>query len=673
VNLVFPRLLLRVSGLWTALAILVALVGTLSAVARLLTWFSFWDDEGYMLVSLAHYINEGHLYTRTSSYYGPFYFYAQGIFFQLLRLPVTHDMGRLVTLVYWVASSLLATVFVYRLSKSPFLACAAGLCNTLAGSVLANEPGHPQQVVLLLYMIAACLSQPSLSGKYYLRLFLLGCVGAALAFTKVNVGVFYIAGLTQALVCLLPSGRTRSIGIVLMLIYAAASPWLVMHAGLDHGFRAYFFLATVGGIVTFACGALIQAHHRFSMRAAFCAGAGLVTGTALIIVGTSLQGMSIGSLARGVILNALHHPDVFYVPLGVTPLNLLGALILTAGVVSLRWWGRRPAVSWSLHLLRCSVGIGSIWLLTLDHRFQLLTFYHRIQWVMPLLPLTLIPGSHWERDAVALFPRFFITYMAVTQFLEPYPVAGSQTGIAAAPMILWAFICIADGIAGLRAASYRLPQGSGEGLRLDAVIGGTILVVYAGVSVVGIARSSFPPATTGLRGSAWLHLPPDQAIRFESLVRNVSTNCSILFTMPGMGSFNIWSGVPTPNGWNLTAWMKGINPEGQAEILKIIVSDSQACAIVNRRIGRFWDKDETGMEAALPLAPTACNTRPGTMATLTRNAIGLVIGKGWNKDPDGNLYYCAFGARSTAALMLKCAPSAYFLCGSPCALAQYPH
>jgi hypothetical protein len=366
-----------------------------------------------------------------------------------------------------------------------------------------------------------------------------------------------------------------------------------MHAGFDHSFRGYFLLATVGGIAAFAYGALVGPHHRLSMRAALCAGAGLLAVTALIIVATSLQGVSIGSLVQGVILNALHHPDVFYIPLSVSRLNLLGALILTAGVVSLGWWGRPLIQSRWLGLLRCTAGIGSICLLTLDHQ---------IQWVIPLLPLTLIPQSHWERDAVALFPRFFITYMAVTQFLEPYPVAESQTAIAAAPMILWAFLCIADGIAGLRAASYRQSQGSGEGLRLDAVIGGTILVVFAGISMAGAARSPFPPATTGLRGSSWLHLPPDQAIRFESIVRNVRTNCSILFTMPGMGSFNIWSGVPTPNGWNLGPWMKGISSERQAEILRIIESNSQACAIFNRRIVRFWDKDETSMEAALPLA-----------------------------------------------------------------------
>src|SRR5271166_7051153 len=77
----------RVATLWEVLAILVALVGALSGALQVLTRFSFWDDEGYMLLSLAHYVKDGHLYTQTYSQYGPFYFYAQGIFFQMLHLP----------------------------------------------------------------------------------------------------------------------------------------------------------------------------------------------------------------------------------------------------------------------------------------------------------------------------------------------------------------------------------------------------------------------------------------------------------------------------------------------------------------------------------------------------------------------------------------------------------
>ena len=230
----------------------------------------------------------------------------------------------------------------------------------------------------------------------------------------------------------------------------------------------------------------------------------------------------------------------------------------------------------------------------------MLTFEYEVQWVVPLLPLTLIPQSHWERDAIALFPRLFITCMAVTQFLGAFPVAGSQKGIAAIPMILWAYLCIVDGIAGLRAASkQRLPD-SGVRLRLDAVIGGVILLVFGGVSIALFLPSRLPPRSAELRGATSLRLPEERESEFASIARKISPNCSILFTMPGMGSFNLWSGVHTPNGWNLTAWAKGFDAERQAEILSIMKSKSDACAILNRRIARLWDKDgATG--AALPL------------------------------------------------------------------------
>jgi hypothetical protein len=61
--------------LWKALAVLLALAGTVALAVRFLTIFGFWDDEGYLLVNLRHYVDQGHLYTQTASQYGPFYFY----------------------------------------------------------------------------------------------------------------------------------------------------------------------------------------------------------------------------------------------------------------------------------------------------------------------------------------------------------------------------------------------------------------------------------------------------------------------------------------------------------------------------------------------------------------------------------------------------------------------
>jgi hypothetical protein len=188
--------------------------------------------------------------------------------------------------------------------------------------------------------------------------------------------------------------------------------------------------------------------------------------------------------------------------------------------------------------------------------------------------------------------------MAATQFLEAYPAAGTQTGIAAAPMILWAFICIVDGIVGLQTTAAKLFTNIDGRLRLDAIIGGATLLLLTGFSVSRAVDRPFPSAASGLRGADWLHLPAKQTTEFQSITRNVGANCKVLFTLPGMASFNLWSGVPTPNGWNLTAWMEGIGLDRQAEILGLLKSNPQSCAIINRQIMRWWGQGDASAETS---------------------------------------------------------------------------
>jgi hypothetical protein len=58
--------------------------------------------------------------------------------------------------------------------------------------------------------------------------------------------------------------------------------------------------------------------------------------------------------------------------------------------------------------------------------------------------------------------------------------------------------------------------------------------------------------------------------------------------MPGLGSFNFWSGVPTPNGWNFPAWTRAFGRERQQEILDILRSDPRACVIYNKERASDW-------------------------------------------------------------------------------------
>jgi hypothetical protein len=71
--------------------------------------------------------------------------------------------------------------------------------------------------------------------------------------------------------------------------------------------------------------------------------------------------------------------------------------------------------------------------------------------------------------------------------------------------------------------------------------------------------------------------------------------------MPGISSFKFWSGVPTPNGSNLTAWMKAFSPERQKQILDILQSNPRACVLYNKALVGFWGSTTEEL-ARLPLA-----------------------------------------------------------------------
>ncbi len=73
------------------------------------------------------------------------------------------------------------------------------------------------------------------------------------------------------------------------------------------------------------------------------------------------------------------------------------------------------------------------------------------------------------------------------------------------------------------------------------------------------------------------------------------------FTLPGMGSFNFWSEIPTPNGSNLPGWVKGFSLERQEKILRILESDPNACVVYNAERVSFLTITAQDLDAS-PLA-----------------------------------------------------------------------
>lgn len=561
---------------------------------RLATSFASYDDEGYCLLSLSHYMRHGGLYISTYSQYGSFYFYAQDLLFHALHLSVTHDSGRFITLLYWVASALLAGGVVRKLSGSGLLGAAAVISFGLVGEVLANEPGHPQQIVLFLFTFASCLSLPLGYGVAVSTL-ALGAIGAALIFTKINIGVFYFAALAQTLVSLLPRGRSRALGMSLTLAYAIGAPLLLMHADLDRWASGYCLVAICCTTAVFICGSLLTSTPRLPSRYLLYPAAGVFLGGALIIANACVDGMSISTLVQGVLWQPLKQPRVFSLPLVINPWKS-SAVLLTAVCIWAPWLFRRRAEArthW-LGALRFTFGIESVLLI--------LWTPASIVWILPFLPVTLLPLRDETWRLPELLPRLFLVNLAATQFLQAYPVAGSQVSIGAMPLLLWAFTCIADGAEEMRGV---LSEASTALIAVfpKYAISSTFIFVTAlcmmFVSGFRFRAYTYPPS--GLRGSNSFHLPPAQADRYRFLAGTINANCSVLFSLPGLGSFNFWADIPTPNGWNLTAWPRAFNAEKQKTILDIVKSNQRACVIYNKDLARLWGLDTAELLSS-PLA-----------------------------------------------------------------------
>jgi hypothetical protein len=579
-----------------ALLLVVVVLGGSFALSKLLTAFGAYDDEGYLLLSLKHYLNGGRLYTDTFTQYGPFYYFAQSLFFRVLHFPVTHDGGRIVTLIYWLLSALFAGLFVHRVSKSLLLGGAAGLGCVTVGAFLADPAGHPQQVVLLLWMATGYLALPRASGRTTLRVFLLGAIAAALLFTKVNVGIFYIAALAHALVCVIKPGWVRLLGVGLGILYVVTAPYFLMHSDFYRGAKGYCLLAILCGTSTFALGSLIRSANPHFARILLYAGFGLL-GMSLFIVAVGwLQGITLAALIQGIILSPMKHRDVFYRPFWIQR-EVQFAAIITVGLVCV-WRLRQKTgnfvVATGVDAIRCAVGIGTC--------LTIITDLQRFHWLLAFLPLSFIPGVKGSISAAELFPRLLLTNLAATEFLVAYPIAGSShVGLPKLLLLLWAFLCIADGTRGLAEAWEQSSRFAGYKFRLSSVVAGLLLMVTATkTSVQAAALRNLPPRST-LNGSSLLHLAPDRERDYEYLSRSLAANCSVLFTMPGMGSFNLWSGVPTPNGSNLTAWMKGLDAERQQQILDRLQSSSGACVVYNPTLVQFWQTRQEEL-MALPLA-----------------------------------------------------------------------
>lgn len=562
-------------------------------------YFFGYDDEGYMLLSLKHYIAGGHLYSQVFTEYGPVFFWVESSLFHLFHQSVTHDAGRHITLLLWFLASLAAAWFLYRICRSVVTASATGLVIMLLASSMYEEPNHPEHLALFVLMLACCASTfESPTG-----LFILGALSSALFFIKVNIGVFCFIALLATVCCVLRSGPIRKIGALAFLLYFFVGPFALMHRDLHTWAFGFSLCAVLCGGLTFATAFYISPRFGSIRSIPAFAILGAAAFSVFVLIGTMLQGISLHSLFDGILLTPLHHPQLYQFPLRVDLLITLCVALAVGSVIVL--YSRRRAKRQDLHwinLVRCFAGLCIVVVCVFAG-------FRAVVPTMLCLPLGLLPDDEDGWNTSAYVSRLFVALLAATELLESYPVAGNQVLVSTAPLVLWSFISIHDGGRELARRFPRWNRAPGRLPEVGTLVGMALILCLEAKTLKGSLwrMRFFTPAST-LRGSQSLHLAPATEKMYVTLTNSIRRNCDMLYTLPGMGSLNLWSGAKAPDGMNLTAWVRFFRTDQQQKILRILKQDPSSCVVWNPRIETKWNS--LSFNASSPLASYIVHDMP---------------------------------------------------------------
>jgi hypothetical protein len=555
-------------------AVLLIAAATLMMFSR----FMLYDDEGYVLFSLKNFAEHGRLYRDVYTQYGPlpYVFY---YFLSLVGVPLNHIAGRLVTIGAWSGTALLSGAIVWRTTRSYVTVAATLAAEFVYLWVMVSEPTHPGGLVVLLTAILAAVGSRLLEqGRSSAWAALTGAVVAALVLTKINVGVFALisAGAFVVLNSAHPLAQRWSPWAISLGF--AVLPFALMRPLLHAPWVQIYACIYAVGAAAVASAAAISRGALFGGRElrAFAVGGAIV---ALGVIGTVLaRGTGPADLLQGVVLGPLRHPVSFslvfkWAPGSVVVATISGVLFLVCRRLRHAGSSDRADTIVAIGRLLATAGLAAV--LT---RFPaisadnlVLAFGASCAWFF-VWPLADSPGNF---NAA----RTWIGLLLLGQFLHPFPVPGSQ--------IAWGtFLTLPLAAIGAWEAAQWLARRFGlEAARRArwtilprALVGA--LAGFLAWQLAQIGRQYFEGRTLTLPGAELIRLPDQSTARYQVLSFNALTHSDVLFSLPGMFSFNLWTGVPPPTLANVTHWFSLLTRGQQQAIIHELEQHPRATVIV---------------------------------------------------------------------------------------------
>ncbi|HYC73097.1 MAG TPA: hypothetical protein VEB66_17935 [Opitutaceae bacterium] len=582
----------------TLLVLLAATAAVLGWIGHglLFTTFMLYDDEGYVLITLRDFGRIGGLYDVIFTQYGPFFYLFYDGLQRALDFAWGSTAGRWITLVNWLGTAGLCALALHR-ARAPWPLVLFGLVDVFAFLwIMIHEPMHPGGTVTLLVAAAAWLGIEALrSGRLDRFGLVAGLAGAALALTKINVGAFLIFSAAFAL-ALCHRGPHAGPLRVLLFGLGALLPLALMRSLLSAPWVLTFAIlsALATGGVLIAARAGLERLPPAGWRPWLGFGAAGLAVTAAVAVLMAARGTSPYALFQGVVVAPLQHPGIYAFAVQWRP-GVLAVAGAALGLVALaarrrddgRW---RTAIAWT----RIAATLG--FQLTLIPSFQTSQAAIALCFGVPLAGLFAFPLER-DSDDAGVSARAWLALLLVLQSLHAYPVAGSQLNWGT---FLWVPLMLSgfhESVAHLQrnATARRIAWTRG------LVGAGAVMLAVGVTGMLGrIARmNQVNGERIGVAGSGEILLPAPIASALRVVTENATAHGSVLLSLPGAYSLNLWSGVPTPTSANVTHWFSLLSPRQQQEMLARLEREPRAVFVVQHNI--LAALVETGFRPASPV------------------------------------------------------------------------
>lgn len=574
----------------------VTVVTVLIAKPSMFNGFTSFDDEGYMLTALKSFVHGEHLYDQVFTQYGPFYYEAFGGVASVFGITVTHDAGRTMTMVLWLAASLVLGLGTLRITRSIVLGLGTQILSFNVLTILAGAQMHPVGIIGLLLGVIVAIAAFVRERQSSYAMVLLGMAVASLFLVKINVGAFAVISLAVACLWTYPvlwRRRWLRLGAEAFIVVL---PLLLMTSNIDQGWARHYAVHVMLAVLAVVLALEVRAkgeRESGDLRWLVVGFLGFVVLSCLVIIacGTSLHG-----LFDGVIGQPLRQADTYVNPLHLSrrlyAVDLLGVVGAAAYWFALRRRPGPPGKTWYAIWSVFAIAVGVVMAFSVTGQVVLYNTegLGGYQFSMDaFIWVALVATVPAERSDTG-FARLLLPLLAVLQTLHAYPVAGSQMWLANLLLVPVGALCVANGVRGLA----RVTEVAVDRLAIAGVaIAATVVLGLFSVNTflrepLDKARAAYDGGVAlDLPGSHDIHLSQEEVTKYTQISEAIKENCKALVMEPGMDSFYLWAEMEPPS-FTATGWETLFDDEKQEKVVEDIKPLHGLCLLRNYGIQQQW-------------------------------------------------------------------------------------